>query len=77
MLPIIETLNFDDKEVFWQVMTEALPQLTVMQRQCLLMSIIGLEQSVIGGILGVSQQIVSRHFNNALNKIEVISQEYV
>ena len=77
MLPIIETLNFDDKEVFWQVMTEALPQLTVMQRQCLLMSIIGLEQSVISRILGVSQQIVSRHFNNALDKIEVIAREYV
>ena len=77
MLPIIETLNFDDKEVFWQVMTEALPQLTVMQRQCLLMSIIGLEQSVISRILGVSQMVVSYHFNNALEIIEVIAREYV
>ena len=77
MLPIIETLNFDDKEVFWQVMTEALPQLTVMQRQCLLMSIIGLEQSVISRILGVSQMVVSYHFNNALEIIGVIAREYV
>ena len=77
MLPIIETLNFDDKEVFWQVMTEALPQLTVMQRQCLLMSIIGLEQSVIGRILKIDQSNVSRNFANALEIIGVIAREYV
>jgi len=77
MLPIIETLNFDDKEVFWQVMTEALPQLTVMQRQCLLMSIIGLEQSVISRILKIDQSNVSRNFANALEIIGVIAREYV
>ena len=77
MLPIIETLNFDDKEVFWQVMTEALEQMTNMQRQCLLMSIIGLEQSVISRILKIDQSNVSRNFANALEIIGVIAREYV
>ena len=77
MMVMLETLELEDREVFWQVMTEALPQLTVMQRQCLLMSIIGLEQSVISRILGVSQMVVSYHFNNALEIIEVIAREYV
>ena len=77
MISILETLDYDDKEVFWQVMTEALEQMTKMQQLCLLMSIIGLEQSMIGGILGVGQRVVSYHFNNALGIIEVISREYV
>ena len=77
MLPILETLDYDDREVFWQVMTEALEQLTDMQRYCLLMSIVGLSQSTIGYVLGVGQRVVSYHFNNALGIIEVISREYV
>ena len=77
MLPILETLELEDREVFWQVMAEALEQMTNMQRLCLLLSIYGFDQSSIGRILGVSQQIVSRHFNNALEKVKHVSTEYV
>ena len=77
MIAFIETLDYDDKEIFWQVMTEALEQMTKMQRQCLLMSIIGFEQTAIGKILGVNNKSVSYHFNNALDKIMEISKEVV
>jgi len=77
MIAFIETLDYDDREIFWQVMAEALEQMTPMQRQCLLMSVVGMDQSSIGRTLGVSQQIVSRHFNNALEKVKHVSTEYV
>ena len=77
MIAFIETLDYDDREVFSQVMAVALEQMTDMQRYCLLMSIVGLSQSTIGYVLGVGQRVVSYHFNNALGIIEVISREYV
>jgi len=77
MLPILETLELEDREIFWQVMTEALEQMTNMQRICLLLSIYGFDQSSIGRILGVGQDVVSRHFTKALAKVKGISVEYL
>lgn len=73
MLPILETLELEDREIFWQVMTEALEQMTPMQRQCLMMSILGMDQTVIGRIIGVNNKAVSYHFNNALDKVKEVS----
>ena len=77
MLPAIEALELEDREIFWQVLTTALEQMTHMQRICLLMSIIGFDQSSTGRILGVGQDVVSRHFTKALAKVKGISVEYL
>ena len=77
MLPILETLELEDREVFWQVMAEALEQMTPMQRQCLLMSVVGMDQSSIGRTLGVDQSNVSRNFNSALDIVCELSGRYL
>ena len=73
MLGFIEAMEYEDREIFWQVMLEVLPKLTAMQRQCLLMSILGIDQSAIGRILGVSQPVVCEHFGKVLTKVEAVS----
>ena len=77
MLGFIEAMEYEDREVFWQVMLEVLPKLTAMQRQCLLMSILGIDQSAIGRILGVSQQAVAYNFNNSIDEINCIANDYL
>ena len=77
MLGFIEAMEYEDREIFWQVMLEVLPKLTAMQRQCLLMSILGIDQSAIGRILGIDQSNVSRNFNNALDIAGKLSSGYL
>ena len=77
MLSPVDVLEYDDQEVFYQVLVAALPLLTVMQRECLLLSLIGLTQTQIGQILTVSQQSVSQHMAKALSIISATAGEYV
>jgi len=69
----LETLDIEDQEVFYQVMLAALPRLTDMQRQCLLLSILGLTQEQVGAIVGVNQKTVSAHFTKALTEIASVA----
>ena len=77
MIDLVATLDYDEREVFWQVMLEALREMTAMQRQCLLLSLCGLLQKQIAQILGVSRVAVSQHFRMALEEVEVAADEFV
>lgn len=77
MFDLIEGMEYEDQEMFRQVMLKALGKLTAMQMHCLLLSLLGLTQEEIGGALGLTQPGVAYHFNAALAQIAVVANENV
>jgi hypothetical protein len=77
MPDLINTLEFEDQEVVYLVLSVAIPRLTVMQTRCMLLSFWGLTQELIGRILGVGQSSVSRAVTDAFAEIERAASEIV
>jgi len=77
MPDLVHTLGFEDREVVYQVLSVAIPRLTEMQTRCLLLSFWGLNQELIGRILGVKQCTVSEHVAKAFAEIERAASEFV
>ena len=77
MTGVIQTLEYEDQEVVYQVLSVAIPRLTQMQTRCLLLTFWGLTQELIGRILGVGQGAVSRHVSHAFAVIEGVADEIV
>ena len=77
MTGVIQTLEYEDQEVVYQVLSVAIPRLTQMQTRCLLLTFWGLTQELIGRILGVGQRAVSTHVSNAFAVIEDAAEEFV
>jgi DNA-binding CsgD family transcriptional regulator len=69
MFDLTEGMEYEDQEMFRQVMLKALGKLTAMQMHCLLLSLLGLTQEQIGEVLGIGQAVVARHFGKALSKV--------
>jgi transcriptional regulator len=76
MLGILGTLNYEDRETFYQTLAAAIPQLTEMQMRCLLLSLLGLTQEQTARILGVTQRSVSHNARAALATIAEAAMEY-
>jgi len=74
---MLQGMEYEDREVFLQVMDEARFALTDRQFQCLLMQLMGYEQAEIGQFLGIAQPVVCQHFQAALDKVEEIAKRYL
>ena len=77
MTGVIQTLEYEDQEVVYQVLSVAIPRLTQMQTRCLLLTFWGLRQELIGRILGIGQRAVSQHVANAFAEIEGVADGFV
>jgi len=77
MFDLVEGMDYEDRDVFRQVMLKALGKLTAMQMHCLLLSLLGLTQEQIGEVLGLTRQGVAYHFNAALTQISIVANENV
>lgn len=75
MFDLTEGMDYEDQELFRQVMMRSLGKLTAMQMHCLLLSLLGLTQEQIGEVLGIGARSVSGHFANALGAIRVTADE--
>jgi len=75
MFDLVEGMDYEDRDVFRQVMLKALGKLTAMQMHCLLLSLLGLTQEEIGQALGISARSVSGHFTKALGVFKVTAYE--
>lgn len=72
----MDELAFEDREIVVLVLAEVLPALTLRQTQCLLLQLGGLTQAEAGRVLGIKQDVVSRHFTATLRKVANCSQHY-
>ena len=51
---VLQTLEYEDQEIVYQVLAVAIPRLTEMQTRCLLLTFWGIKQATIARILNVS-----------------------
>lgn len=77
MLGFVETLDHDEREVFYQTIAAAVPKMTEMQAKCLLLSLLGLTQDTIAAILGVAKRTVSYHVKQAVARASLEAMRYV
>ena len=75
---LLEDLDFEELEIWKQVMVDAWVTLTERQKDCLFLCVFGeLTQAEVGERLGITQRTVSFHFNAALEKVRRIAPGYV
>jgi len=72
----MQDLPPEDQEVARQVVVKAFRRMTERQRNCLLLCWFGFTQQEVGNALGITQDVVSRHFRAALKKVEEAAPEY-
>jgi len=73
----LETLEYEDREVFCQVMIAAAPLLTEMQARCLILWMCDLAQDQIGRAYGFSQQTAGHHIAKGLEVIAHVAESFV
>ena len=73
----MQSLNFEEREIFHQVMAEVWPLLTDRQAECLRLQVDGKTQAEVGVILGIPQQTVSFHVRAARRKVAEVASGYV
>ena len=75
---LLEDLDFEELEIWKQVMIEAWGTLTERQKDCLFLCVFGgLTQAEVGEVLGITQPVVKQHFNAALAKVRRIAPGYL
>jgi DNA-binding CsgD family transcriptional regulator len=72
---VLQTLEYEDQEIVYQVLAVAIPRLTEMQTRCLLLTFIGLSQERMAAVLGIRRQSVSDHVAKALAVIAAAAGE--
>lgn len=70
-------LNIENRQVVGQVVKEALLEMTQRQLTCFVLSLIGLKQSDMGWVLGISQQSAGEHLRKSMEKVREISDNYL
>jgi transcriptional regulator len=70
---VLQTLEYEDQEIVYQVLAVAIPRLTEMQTRCLLLTFWGIKQATIARILNVSQQAISQTVAGAFAVIEAVA----
>lgn len=68
-------LSIEDKSCVLDVLRQCWYGMSVRERECLLLSLVGMSQGEIANLLSITQAGVSRHFNSALKQVREKSAE--
>ena len=68
-------LTFEESEIAAKVLAETIPQMTEKQVICCWLQVMGYTQEQVAEAMGISHQMVSKHFKRAIEKVKVTAQK--